>query len=54
MFAGNNETASRAVPSKIIVGVNQFRIGEELSLKKLLLMPFKEIPKNYSLFPGKD
>ena len=40
--------------SKTIVGVNQFRIGEELSLKKLLLMPFKEIPKNYSLFPEKD
>ena len=53
-FLGTYLHDAKKEQPKIIVGVNQFRIGEELSLKKLLLMPFKEIPKNYSLFPEKD
>ncbi len=39
---------------KIIIGVDQFRTSEEVTLKNLLLMPFKTVPKNYSLFPEKD
>ncbi len=53
-FLGTYIHYAKKEQPKIIVGVNQFRIGEELSLKKLLLMPFKKIPKNYSLFPEKD
>jgi sterol desaturase/sphingolipid hydroxylase (fatty acid hydroxylase superfamily) len=47
------QDAKREQP-KIIIGVDQFRTSEEVSLKKLLLMPFKVIPRNYSLFPEKD
>ncbi len=45
--------ANREQP-KIIIGVDQFRTSEEVSLKNLLMMPFKEVPKNYSLFPEED
>ena len=47
------QDAKREQP-KIIIGIDQFRTSEEVSLKNLLLMPFKVIPKNYSLFPEKD
>ena len=47
------QDAKREQP-KIIIGVDQFRTSEEVSLKKLLLMPFKVISRNYSLFPEKD
>jgi sterol desaturase/sphingolipid hydroxylase (fatty acid hydroxylase superfamily) len=47
------QDAKREQP-KITIGVDQFRTSEELSLKNLLLMPFKVIPRNYSLFPEKD
>ena len=47
------QDAKREQP-KIIIGVDQFRTSEEVSLKNLLLMPFKVIPRNYSLFPEKD
>ena len=47
------QDAKREQP-KIIIGVDQFRTSEEVSLKKLLLMPFKVIPRKYSLFPEKD
>ena len=47
------QNAKREQP-KITIGVDQFRTSEELSLKNLLLMPFKVIPRNYSLFPEKD
>ena len=53
-FLGTYMHDAKKEQPKIIVGVNKFRNGDELSLKKLLLMPFKEIPKNYSLFPEKD
>lgn len=47
------QDAKREQP-KITIGVDQFRTSEEVSLKNLLLMPFKVIPRNYSLFPEKD
>ena len=47
------QNAKREQP-KITIGVDQFRTSEEVSLKNLLLMPFKVIPRNYSLFPEKD
>jgi sterol desaturase/sphingolipid hydroxylase (fatty acid hydroxylase superfamily) len=47
------QDAKREQP-KIIIGVDQFRTSEEVSFKNLLLMPFKVIPRNYSLFPEKD
>ena len=40
--------------TKIIIGVDRFRESDEVSLKNLLLMPFREIPRGYSLFPKKD
>ena len=40
--------------TKIIIGVDRFRKSDEVSLKNLLLMPFREIPRGYSLFPKKD
>ena len=33
---------------RIIIGVSQFRTREEVSLKNLLMMPFREVPENYS------
>ena len=36
---------------RIIIGVNAFRTSEEVSFKKLLMMPFREIPESYSLSP---
>jgi len=53
-FLGTYIHDAKKEQSKIIVGVNQFRISEELGLKNLLLMPFKEIPKKYSLSPERD
>jgi len=47
------QEAKREQP-KIIIGVDQFRTSDEVSLKNLLLMPFREIPRSYSLFPKKD
>jgi len=47
------QNAKREQP-KITIGVDQFRTSEQVSLKNLLLMPFKVIPRNYSLFPEKD
>ena len=47
------QDAKREQP-KITIGVDQFRTSEEVSLKNLLLMPFKVIPRTYSLFPEKD
>jgi sterol desaturase/sphingolipid hydroxylase (fatty acid hydroxylase superfamily) len=38
---------------KIIIGINKFRTSEELSLKDLLMMPFRKIPENYALAPNK-
>ncbi len=38
---------------QIIIGVNKFRTSDEVSLKSLLMMPFRKIPENYSLFPEK-
>ncbi|MFP6637268.1 MAG: sterol desaturase family protein [Nitrospinaceae bacterium] len=38
---------------QIIIGVNKFRSSDEVSLKSLLMMPFRKIPENYSLFPEK-
>ena len=35
--------------ARIIIGVNTFRTSEEVSFKKLLMMPFREIPESYSL-----
>ena len=40
--------------TKIIIGVDRFRESNEVSLKNLLLMPFREIPRGYSLFPKKN
>ena len=53
-FLGTYIHDAKKEQPKIVIGVNQFRIGEELSLKNLLLMPFKKIPKDYSLFPERD
>ena len=53
-FLGTYIQEAKKEQPKIIIGVDQFRTSEELSLKNLLLMPFKAIPKNYSLFPEKD
>ena len=39
--------------SKIIIGVNTFRTSKEVSLIKLLIMPFRRIPESYALSPGK-
>ena len=39
--------------SKIIIGVNTFRTSEEVSLMKLLMMPFRRIPESYALSPEK-
>ncbi|MZH02296.1 MAG: sterol desaturase family protein [Nitrospinae bacterium] len=36
---------------RIIIGVNAFRTSEEVSLKNLLMMPFRKIPESYSLSP---
>ena len=36
---------------RIIIGVSQFRASEEVSLKNLLMMPFREVPENYSFSP---
>jgi sterol desaturase/sphingolipid hydroxylase (fatty acid hydroxylase superfamily) len=36
---------------QIIIGVNTFRTSEAVSFKKLLMMPFREIPESYSLSP---
>jgi sterol desaturase/sphingolipid hydroxylase (fatty acid hydroxylase superfamily) len=47
------QDAKREQP-KIIIGVDQFRTSDEVSLKNLLLMPFKVVPRNYSLSPKKD
>lgn len=44
--------AMKAQP-RIIIGVNAFRTTEEVSLKKLLMMPFREVPESYSLSPEK-
>lgn len=38
---------------RIIIGVNAFRTSEEVSLKNLLMMPFRDIPESYSLSPEK-
>ena len=40
--------------SKIIIGVNRFRTSGEVSLIKLLLMPFRRIPESYALSPEKN
>ena len=40
--------------TKIVIGLDRFRKSDEVSLKNLLLMPFREIPRGYSLFPKKD
>ena len=40
--------------TKIVIGVDRFRKSDEVSLKNLLLMPFREIPRGYSLFPKKN
>ena len=53
-FLGTYIHEAKKEQPKIILGVDQFRTSEDLSLKNLLLMPFKAIPKNYSLFSGKD
>ena len=53
-FLGTYIQDAKKEQPKIVIGVDQFRTGEDLSLKNLLLMPFKAIPKNYSLFSGKD
>lgn len=53
-FLGTYVQDAKREQPKIIIGVDQFRTSEEVSLKNLLLMPFKVIPRNYSLFPGKD
>ena len=45
--------ASKPQP-RIIIGVNAFRTGEEVSLKNLLMMPFREVPESYSLSPEKN
>lgn len=44
--------ASKPQP-RIIIGVTQFRTSDEVSLKNLLKMPFREIPESYSLSPEK-
>ena len=36
---------------RIIIGVSQFRASEEVSLKNLLMMPFREVPENHSFSP---
>jgi sterol desaturase/sphingolipid hydroxylase (fatty acid hydroxylase superfamily) len=53
-FLGTYIHDAKKEQPKIIIGVDQFRTSEEVSLKNLLLMPFKAVPKNYSLFPEKD
>jgi sterol desaturase/sphingolipid hydroxylase (fatty acid hydroxylase superfamily) len=39
---------------RIIIGVPSFRTSEEVSLKNLLMMPFRKIPRNYSLSREKN
>ena len=39
--------------SEIIIGLDRFRASDEFSLKNLILMPFREIPRDYSLFSKK-
>ncbi len=53
-FLGTYIQNAKKEQPKIVIGVNQFRVSEELSLKNILLMPFKKIPKDYSLFPERD
>ena len=53
-FLGTYINDAKKEQSKIVIGVDQFRAGEELSFKNLLLIPFKKIPKDYSLFSGRD
>ncbi len=36
---------------QITIGVSQFRTSEEVSLKNLLMMPFRKIPAGYSVSP---
>ncbi|MBT3922369.1 MAG: sterol desaturase family protein [Nitrospina sp.] len=47
------QEASKPQP-RIIIGVNRFRTSEEVSLINLLMMPFRKIPKNYSLSPEEE
>ena len=47
-----NLDATKPQP-QIIIGVNSFRVSEELSFKSLLMMPFRKIPESYSLSPAK-
>ena len=44
------QDAKREQP-KIIIGIDQFRTSEEVSLKNLLMMPFREVPENHSFSP---
>jgi len=53
-FLGTYIQNAKKEQPKIVIGVNQFRVSEELSLKNILLMPFQQIPKDYSLFPERD
>lgn len=45
--------ASKPQP-RIIIGVKPFRTSEEVSLKNLLLIPFRKTPGSYSLSPQKN
>ena len=53
-FLGTYIHEAKREQPKIIIGVDQFRTSDEVSLKNLLLMPFRAIPRSYSLFPKKD
>ncbi|MZG31368.1 MAG: sterol desaturase family protein [Nitrospinae bacterium] len=53
-FLGTYLQDAQKPQPRIIIGVNAFRTSEEVSLKNLLMMPFREIPESYSLFPDKN
>ncbi|MEK9628208.1 MAG: sterol desaturase family protein [Nitrospinota bacterium] len=53
-FLGTYIQDAKKEQPKIIIGVDQYRTSEEVSLKNLLMMPFLKTPQRYSLFPNKD
>lgn len=53
-FLGTYIHDAKKEQPRIIIGSNQFRTSDEVSLQNLLLMPFRGVPKSYSLFPEKD
>ena len=53
-FLGTYVQDAKMEQKKIVIGVDRFRESDEVSLKNLLLMPFRETPRGYSLSSKKD